>query len=323
MGTVLITSRSFSSGSLDLIGRLRSAGHRVLTGSSAHHTAELGSALAEADAWIAGTGPINSAHFELAPRLRIVARYGVGYDAVDTVEAARRGVTVSNTPGANSEAVADHAVGLLLAVLRGTTDGDRRVRRGDWSVHRGRQLGALAVGIVGFGRIGHAVAQRLSGFGSRLFASDPALSVAEISAAGATRMTLAAMGRHCDVVTLHSSGGGTLIDDEWLRGVRPGLVLVNTARPELVDESAVADALTTGILGGYAADTLRGDTGGGWSPLLAPELAARVVVTPHLGAQTVEAIDQMGEIAVRNVVAVLSGQPALHPVPPSNGSATP
>ena len=320
MGVVLATSRSFSSGSVDLVARLAGAGHSVRTGPADHDLDALRPLLADADAWIAGTGPVTAAHLDAAPRLRVVARYGVGYEAVDVPAATQRGITVTNTPGANSAAVADHAVGLMLAVLRGIPEGDRRVRAGDWRVLRGRELGSLRVGLVGFGRIGQGVAARLSGFGARITVHDPWVADDALDALGAVRLDLAALPGECDLVTLHSPGGGTVIDARWLADARPGLVLVNTARPELVDEAAVADALRSGALAGFAADTLTGDTRGDASPLLAPDLAERVVVTPHFGAQTVEAVDGMGGMAVDNVLAVLAGDEPPFPVPGSRPS---
>ncbi|MFE7861455.1 NAD(P)-dependent oxidoreductase, partial [Streptomyces sp. NPDC057403] len=168
MGVILVTSRSFSDGDLDLVERAARAGHRILRGPAHHDLDELPSLLHGADAWIAGTGPVTEAHLAAAPKLKVVARYGVGTEAVDLAAARERGIPVTNTPGANADAVADHAVGLMLAALRFVPDGDRRVRAGDWGVRRGRELGAATVGIVGFGRIGQGVARRLSGFGSRV-----------------------------------------------------------------------------------------------------------------------------------------------------------
>ncbi|TFB55946.1 NAD(P)-dependent oxidoreductase [Cryobacterium tagatosivorans] len=314
MGSVLATSRSFSSGSVDLVARLAEHGHTVHPGPSDHELEALRPALRTAVGWIAGTGPVTAEHLDAAPLLRVVARYGVGFEAVDLRAAHERGIVVTNTPGANSAAVADHAVGLMLAVLRGTTEGDRRVRVGDWSVLRGRELGSLTVGIVGFGRIGQGVAQRLSGFGSRVLAHDPWMSAEQIEAAGASPFDLSRMAAECDIVTLHAPGGSTIVDRDWLASARTGLVLINTARPELVDEDALADALRSGLVSGFGADTLVGDTSGAASPLLAADLAARVIVTPHFGAQTVEAVDNMGSIAVTNLLAVLAGEAPPHPI---------
>lgn len=310
---VLVTSRSFGSGRLDLRARLAAEGHTVLTGPADHDLAALASQLATVDAWIAGTGKVTADHLAAAPGLKVVARYGVGVEAVDLAAAASGGVVVTNTPGANSGAVADHVIGLLLASARHLVEADRRVRRGDWGVLRGRELGAMSVGIWGFGRIGQGVARRLTGFGSQVLACDPYLSAAQAEAVGAAACSPDDLAG-CDAVSLNAPGGSCLVTAQWLAGVRPGLLLVNSARADLVDEEAVAAALRDGRLAAYAADSLVGDTAAHDSPLLADDLADRVTVTPHLGAQTVEAIDEMGRMALENALAVVSGLPPLNPV---------
>lgn len=312
MGVILATSRSFSDGDLDLVARARDAGHQIVRGPAHHGLTELGPLLAAADGWIAGTGPVTDAHLDAAPNLKVIARYGVGTEAVDVAAAERRGIPVTNTPGANADAVADHAVGLMLAALRCISDGDRRVRRGDWSVRRGRELGAATVGIVGFGRIGQGVARRLTGFGCAVLAADPFLAPERIVALGTVPIGLDDLFRTADVITLHAPGGQTLVDAARLDGIRPGTVLVNTARPDLIDEDAVAAALRDGRLGAYAADTLSGDTAANDSPLLAADLAERVTVTPHLGAQTTQAVDNMGSMSLDDVLAVLAGSTPAH-----------
>ncbi|MBC6463207.1 2-hydroxyacid dehydrogenase, partial [Actinomadura sp. HBU206391] len=223
-------------------------------------------------------------------------------------------VTVTNTPGANSDAVADHAIGLLLAALRGIVAGDRGVRAGDWSVRRGRELGSLTLGVVGFGRIGQAVARRLAGFGTEVLAHDPYLRHYDAEALGVRPASLEELAARCDAVSLHAPGGSRVVDAPWLERARPGLVVVNTARADLVDEAAVATALRSGRLGGYAADTLTSEGTAAESPLLADDLAQRVVITPHIGAQTVEAVDRMGSAATADVLAVLCGAAPAHPV---------
>jgi D-3-phosphoglycerate dehydrogenase len=314
MGVILVTSRSFSAGDLDLVARAADAAHEMGRGAAHHDLSDLAPLLRDAEAWIAGTGAVTAAHLAAAPRLKVIARYGVGTEAVDLAAAGARGIPVANTPGANADAVADHAVGLMLAALRFIPDGDRRVRDGDWTVRRGRELGAATVGIVGFGRIGQGVAKRLSGFGPRILASDPFLPEDAVRAAGAEPTALTELFHTADVITLHAPGGQRLVDENRLAGIRPGTVLVNTARPDLVDENAVAHALRDGTLAAYAADTLDGDTAASGSPLLAPELADRVIVTPHLGAQTVQAVDNMGRMALDNALAVLRGEAPIHPV---------
>lgn len=318
MTTILVTSRSFGSGALPLAAQLQEQGHEVLRGPSTHELIALAPLLARAEAWVAGTGPVTAEHLDLAPRLQVIARYGVGTDAVDLAAAASRGVSVTNTPGANSDAVADHALALMLAALRSIADGDRRVRAGDWTAVRGRQLGSLRIALVGYGRIGRGVAERLRGFGSEVQVVDPMLGEAAIREAGAHPTTLEAAACEADIISLHAPGGQVLVDEAWLQRVERPILLVNTARADLVDESALAVALRDGAVAAFAADTLAGDTAASSSPLLAPDLADRVTITPHLGAQTVEAVDAMGSSALEAVFDVLAGRRPRHIVLPAS-----
>jgi D-3-phosphoglycerate dehydrogenase len=319
-GTVVVTSRSFSTGDVDLVARLEQAGCTVVHGPATHHLAELRPLLGDAVAWIAGAGPVTAHHLKAAPALRVVARYGTGVDAIDLAAAARAGVVVTNTPGANSEAVAEHAIALLFALLRGVPAGDRRVRSGDWSISRGRQVAGAVAGVVGFGRIGRSAVRRLQALGCAVLAHDPYAPDDEIRATGAERSSLEEVRDRALFVSLHAPGGQTIVDDAWLARCPDTQVIVNTARADLVDEKAVASALHEGRLAGYAADVLGAEASvQDISPLLADALADRVVVTPHLGAQTREAIDAMGTLAVDDVLAVLAGSPPAHPVAPLPG----
>jgi D-3-phosphoglycerate dehydrogenase / 2-oxoglutarate reductase len=321
---VLVTSRSFSTGDLDLAGELTDAGCKILTGPSDHNLDVLRPLLAVATAWVAGAGPLTADHLDAAPNLQIVARYGVGVEAVDLAAAAERGVLVTNTPGANSGAVADHAVALMLAALRDVAAGDRGVRAGRWAVRRSRQLGALTVGIVGLGRIGRQVASRLNGFGSTLLGYDPWAPPGVVDRLGIVSVDLDELARRSDVITLHAPGDAVLVDAAWLGLTRPHLVLVNTARAGLVDEAAVADALRAGRLRTYASDVLGSETGSHDNPLLADDLLDHTLFTPHAAAQTVEAVDLMGRGSVDAVLAHLRGEqpPNLVPLPQRHEGAT-
>jgi len=309
-GTVLVTSRSFSQGSIDTASRLTDAGYDVVTAAHHHDLSELAAVLPDAVAWIAGTGQVTSKHLSLAPRLRVVARYGVGTDAVDLEAAEDAGILVTNTPTANSESVADLALALLLSSLRSIPAGDRAVRVGDWRAIRGREIASLTVGIAGFGRIGRSVAAKVIALGGSVVAYDPFVSEAD----GVTMVDNFDALAGCDAVSLHAPGGQRLVTEEWLATAR-GLALVNTARGDLVDEAAVAAALATGALSSYAADTLDTEKDpDAVSPLLAAELADRVTITPHLGAQTVDAVDRMSVGTTDDVLLVLSGEAPLNPV---------
>lgn len=324
MSTLLVTSRSFGSGSLDLEARANDAGYRIVRGPSHHDLDALRPLLKDAVGWIAGTGPVTAAHFDAAPHLTVIARYGVGTDQVDLSEASARNIVVTNTPGANSEAVADLTVGLMIAGLRLILPAERALRGGNWGAQLGRELGAMRVGIVGFGRIGQGVARRLSGFGCQLLGFDPVADVAAVSQGSVnTAPSIEQLLEHSDVISLHAPGGETIINQARLTLVAPDALLVNTSRPELVDEDAIATALREGRLGGYAADVVHGDTAATPSPLLAPDLADLVTLTPHIGAQTVQGIDGMGEMALTNALLVLSGQPPQNPVLPRPEEARP
>jgi D-3-phosphoglycerate dehydrogenase / 2-oxoglutarate reductase len=307
--SVLVTSRSFSSGDLDLRTELEAAGAEVVVQAADHDLEELRPSLARAFAWIAGASPITAAHLDAAPQLRLIARYGVGVDGVDLTAAVSRGITVTNTPGANTGAVADHTVGLILALLRQISAGDRQVRRGDWRVQRTRELRELTIGVLGVGRIGREVARRLACFHGTLIGYDPAVSDADLRAAGIRPVSPAELASESDLVSLHAPGERTIIDAAWLARAKPGLLLVNTARAALVDETALALALADGRIAGYAADTLttESDDAQG-SPLLDPSLADRTVFTPHSAAQTVVAVDNMGRAATDAVLAILQGR---------------
>jgi len=314
-GTVLVTSRSFGSGDFDAEAALAARGYRVARAGSAHDLDELTPLLADAEGWIAGTGPVTAAHLDRAPRLRGVARYGVGVDNVDLAAAAVRGIPVTNTPGANSAAVAEHTIALLLTALRGIPAADRRVRAGDWSGRSARELSALTVGVVGLGRIGRLVIERLRAFGATVIGADPWVDAADPVFASVERADAESLATRCDVVTLHAPGGQAVIDERWLAADDRPVLLVNTARADLVDEEAVARAARRGRVAAYAADTLAiENAGASASPLLAADLADRVVVTAHLGAQTREGVDGMGRMAVADMVALLTGSAPAHPV---------
>lgn len=320
--TVVVSSRSFSTGNRDLVGELAAAGLRVVRVAADHNLDELLPALRTATAWIAGTAPVTADQLTAAPELRVIARYGVGVESVDLMAAAEAGVLVTNTPGANSEAVSEHTVALVFAALRRIVEADARIRRGDWSVSRGRQLAGSIAAVVGFGRIGRGTAIRLAALGCELLVHDPFVGEQTIRAAGYEPVDINQLRRRADVVALHAPGGALLVDRTWLTDCRAAQLIVNTARADLVDEHEVAEALRDGRLFGYAADTLANEAQAGPpSPLLDPELHDRVTLTPHLGAQTVEAVDMMGAMAVADVLAVLAGKDPAHPVHPKSAPA--
>lgn len=285
-------------------------------------TEEIRSLLPEAHALIVRTRTrVTEELLGLGKRLRVVGRAGVGLDNVDLEAARRRGIPVVHTPEASTEAVADLAIGLMLGVLRSIPTHDRAVREGAYSASRARplsqELGRLAVGIVGLGRIGKAVARRCrNGFGARvLFCDvvDPGYLdfVAE-------RAALHDLLAQSDIVTLHvplNDQTRHMISRRELAAMKPGGILVNTARGEIVDEAALMESLEAQRLGAAALDVFEHEPLSPSHPLLR---LPNVVLTPHIGAKTLNAEEQMSTVA-DDVLRVLRGSSPRFPACPVGG----
>lgn len=245
------------------------------------------------------------------PALRVVATVAVGHDNIDLDAAAVRGVCVTNTPGVLTDATADLAMALLLAVMRRLAEGDRLVRRGEgWSWHIGFMLGTdlrgKVLGIVGPGQIGQAVARRAAAFGMAVVHSARRPLPEDAMPRGTRRVGLDELFEIADVVSLHcplTPETRHLVDAARLATMKPTAFLVNTARGQVVDEAALADALERGTIAGAGLDVFEDE------PHVEPRLLARddVVLMPHLGSATTETRTAMAVLAARNVVAVLAG----------------
>jgi glyoxylate reductase len=283
---------------------------------------ELREAVAGADAVVAMLHDrVDGALLDAAgPQLRVVANVAVGYDNIDVEEAARRGVVITNTPGVLTDATADLAMALMLAVIRRVPEGDRLIRAGgkwDWDMFfmLGASLQGKALGVVGLGKIGAATARRARGFGMEIAytqrnRADEAL---EAELGGARYMELDELLAQSDVVTLHvplTPQTRHLISAERLALMRDTAYLVNTARGPVVDEAALAHALSEGQIAGAGLDVFENE------PQVHPGLLEldNVVLLPHLGSATIETRTAMGELAARNVVSVLTGKPPITPV---------
>jgi D-3-phosphoglycerate dehydrogenase len=277
---------------------------------------ELAGLVAGVDGWIAGLDVIDAYVIAAADRLKVIARYGVGIDRVDLTAATRRGIVVANTPGANSVAVAELTIGLMLALARRLCQADRAVRSGQWPRVPGVGLAGKTVGLVGFGSVGREVARRLTAFGCRVVVSDPHVRPEVISGCGAGRLPLDELLPASDFVCLHAAATPAtagMVDGSFLRKMKPGAFLVNTARGELIDEAALGHAMESGRLRGAALDCFRQEPPGADHPLLR---LPQVIATPHTGAHTDEAVNAMGRMALDACLAVLRGQRPVHVVNP-------
>jgi lactate dehydrogenase-like 2-hydroxyacid dehydrogenase len=252
-------------------------------------------------------------------QLRVVANVAVGYDNIDVAAARARGVVVTNTPGVLDDATADLTLGLILAAARRIAEGDRFLRRAQPWVWGPRMMTGLdlsagaTLGIVGFGRIGRAVARRARGFGMRLLATPTRSPVADDDAVGVTFAELDTVLAESDVVTLHcplTEQTRHLIDAAALGRMKPTALVVNTARGPVVDTDALVRSLRDGGIAGAALDVFEDE------PAVDPRLLEleQVVLTPHLGSAGRATRSAMCGLAVRNLAAVLAGRPPMTPV---------
>jgi D-3-phosphoglycerate dehydrogenase len=298
---VLISTRSFSTGGLDLNKILIDSGCEIRKISTTHDLAEISTDLSEAVAWIAGVAPITSEMLDLAPNLKIISRYGVGVDSVDLLAAKDRGILVANTPGANSNAVAELAISLIFAALRNLVASNSNVRANNWTAIRGKEINGMVVGVVGYGKIGKLVSNKLNLLGAKVLSYDPYVSDPAL-------VDLSLINKSAQLVTLHSPGDEQIITKDWIENAPSGQIIVNTARANLIDETSLASGIRSGKIAFFAADSISTEVSGGDSPLFATDLTDKTLFTPHIGGQTDSSVDLMGSMAVENVLAFLAGK---------------
>ncbi len=260
--------------------------------------------LAGAVGLIAGTERLDRALLARAPSLRAISRCGVGLDNIDLAAAADLGIAVRSIATAHVQAVAELTLAGILAVLRHVAAGDRAVRAGAWDRPMGGLLAGKTVGIVGLGRTGKALVSLLEPFSVSVLATDPVEDRAFAAARGVEYRALAELLAASDIVTLHLPYGEAvhhLLDRDRLATMKPGAVLINTARGALVDEAALAEALADGRLSGAHLDVFEREPYSG--PLAACPTA---VLTPHLGSRAAEARAAMEIEAVANLLEALA-----------------
>ena len=262
------------------------------------------------------TDRIDAALLERCPRLRAVSSVSVGVDHVDLDAATARGIPVGHTPGVLTETTADLAFALLLAAARRVAEGDRFVRAGEWTPDRvwepdlllGRDVHGATLGLVGLGAIGQAMARRAQGFGMRVLA----WSRTRRDMPGVAFASLDSLLPAADFVSVHvalNADTRGLLGESALARMKPGAVLVNTARGGIVDEDALADALRSGQLGAAGLDVFAREPLDPASPLLR---LPNVVLTPHIGSASEATRARMVELAVENLLAALAGNPMPH-----------
>jgi len=313
---VLATSQAFWVHAADGQRALREAGCEIVRPDRfvKYPAHELLALLEGCDASLASSETYDAGIFEQSPRLKVVSRCGVGYDAVDVVAATESGVVCTNTPGAMVDAVADFTVGLILACARHIPRLDQLVHAGGWSEISGVLVCGKTLGIVGYGQIGRAVARRMQGFDMRILVHDPVLRDDPDPPAEMT--SLEVLLAESDFVSLHAPAlpaTARMFDHERFRLMKSTAYFINTSRGSLVDESALMAALEAGAIAGAALDVTCEEPLPEDHPL---RRAPGLVLTAHNAFNAREAASRMCNLAAQNVLALMRGiapQSTLNP----------
>lgn len=300
---ILVTPRSFGKTNPELFDRLTQAGLEVVRNDTGGILSadQMREKLAGCQGVILGVDPMSANVLAAAPELRAIAKYGVGLDNIDLEACKQRGIAVSRTVGANSNAVADYALTLMLMVARKAGLIDRRCREKDWGKITSIDLYGKTLGIVGLGAIGRCVVKRAQGFGMKILGHDIAWDEAWASAEGVERADMDRICREADFITLH-----TVLTDETRNYISAGriammkktAVIINTARGGLIDETALLAALQEGRIYGAGLDVFEQE------PPADPAWYAldNLVMGSHCSSSTAGATETMGRMAVDNLL---------------------
>lgn len=306
---VLITSRSFGSIDAKPLGILQDAGCEVIHLCGAFCMEEFAKTVVDCDALIIGAHEFPADLMARCKRLKVICKHGAGLDNIHVGEAKKLGISVCNAPGTNSNAVADLTFGLMLSCARRIALADRRVRAGEWRSFTGDDVCAKTLGLLGFGAVARCVAKRAAGFDMKVLAYDPYV---ELLPDGFPHVKLCKNASEViggsDFLSAHlplNDQTRNFIRAKELAAMKPGSYLINTARGGVVDENALYEALASGHLAGAAMDVSAVEPMDPCNPLLTLD---NVVITPHIGMYSREAIGAVSIICAENVAACLAGR---------------
>ena len=312
MSKVVVTDYTFPDLQVET-AIIESAGGRVESFKQKRPPAELIPLVADADQVIAQFASINAEVIGAMQKARVIVRYGIGVDNVDLEAARLKGIPVCNVPDYCIQEVADHTLGFILGATRQVVTATNSIRAGEWklpsALDRMRTLCDLTIGIVGFGRIGREVVQRLKAFNGRVLVFDPVVPAAAIEAAGCIPASLAQVLAESDVLSLHCPSTAQtrgLINRESLAQMKPGALLVNVARGDLVDPDALTEALRSGHLSGAALDVFSPEPIPAGHPILSME---NVIVSAHIASASVRAVRRLRETVAHIAVSSIRNLP--------------
>jgi D-3-phosphoglycerate dehydrogenase len=315
MPSILVTPRSLTAAPHHAVENLRKRGYDVVYCEAGRipSEAQLLSLIPGVVGWLAGVEPVSAAVIAAAHQLKVISRNGVGTDNLPLAALAQRGIAVRVTLGANAPGVAELTIGLMLAAIRSIVQSDHGIKQGQWPRQIGREIRGCTVGVIGYGAIGSEVARLCHALGANVLVYDAAADVAHhLASSGAHTQTpsltqalnLRQLLMESDIVTLHcpaTPDGSPVLNAKALAMMRPGAIVINTARAALVDEHALRDALNSDKLAGYATDVFVQEPPRDLILVGHP----KVIATSHIGAYTSESVERATTLAVANLIDVL------------------
>lgn len=271
-------------------------------------------AISEYDALIIGAHPFDPALFPRCPKLKIICKHGVGLDNIPVEAAKEANVIVTNTPGTNSDAVADFAMALILASCRNLVFSVNALKAGELKPRYGTDVYKKKLGLLGFGAIARRVAKRATGFDMEILAYDPYVKEAPEGLEHVKLCSLEEVLRESDIVSIHlpiTPETRGMIGKEAFEIMKPTARVINTARGGIVDEQALCEAIKDGKIAGAALDVLEKEPASPDNPILSMQ---EVIVTNHVASYSIEALNAVSMICATNVVRYFAGEPVLHKV---------
>jgi len=308
---IVVTDHAFPD--LAVEERIVTAAGASLVAAQTKDPLRLAAAVADADAVIAQFAPLNADVVNAMRRARAIVRYGIGVDNVDLAAARSRGIPVCNIPDYCIDEVADHTLAFVLALTRQVASHNRLVHGGEWRLAvppaAFRTLADITSGVVGFGRIGRGVVRRLVACGGRVLVTDPVASADAIAAAGGRAVPLPQLLAESDLITLHCPSlpeTKGMINATTLAATKPGLLVVNLSRGDLVDPDALVAALDSGHVAGAALDVFAPEPIPAGHPILG---RPNVILAPHVASVSAAAVQRLRTTAAELAVAALAGGP--------------
>lgn len=318
---ILLTTTSYQDCPGDHHALLESTGAEIVRERGPLSEAQMLELAGDFDAFLCGDDEITQAVIDKSlPKLKVIAKYGIGVDKIDVAYATEKQIPVSFCPGVNHTTVSEHVFMLLLAINKNLMEQANATAAGGWKRMTGHEIMGKTIGIIGLGRIGREVAIRANAFGIKCVGYDlywPEEFAAEQGIERANGVTQ--LLRECDIVSLHTNlteETRDMICSDTIKNMKDGAVLINCGRGELTNTTDIAAALNSGKLGGYGADVLDQEPPPADHPLLG---AKNCIITPHVGSRTFESVQRQAGMATQNLVNLLKGEKALaqvNDVPP-------